>query len=149
MFDTIVVKEGYIYLLKNELLGGYKIGITTSPKIRFKQLAVGTKSKLIGYWEHAAYRELEKYFHKVYKEVRVPQSEWFDLQASDIQHVIDCMTTAGITQYLDPDYIGMFTPNRPVVYRQGYIPPNRSNWTYFSIAAIVCTLAFMLGSAIG
>ena len=44
------IKTGYLYLLKNNILGGYKIGITTAPTSRFKALGVGTKSTLIGYW---------------------------------------------------------------------------------------------------
>ena len=74
--QTLEIKTGYIYLLKNNVLGGYKIGITTAPKSRFKSLAVGIKATLIGYWQLDAYRELEKQLHKEYGAKRVPQSEW-------------------------------------------------------------------------
>ena len=59
-YSTLEIKTGYIYFLKSNLLGGYKIGITTNPVSRFKALAVGTKATLIGYWSLDAYRELEK-----------------------------------------------------------------------------------------
>ena len=58
------IKTGYVYLLKNNILGGYKIGITTAPSSRFKSLSVGSKATLIGYWRLDAYRELEKHLIK-------------------------------------------------------------------------------------
>ena len=147
MLDTVVVRKGYLYLLKNLILGGYKIGITTAPKSRFKQLSVGTKAELIGYWEHNAYRELEKYFHKLYAEHRVPQSEWFDLSQDHIQSVIDVMHTAGFTQYLDDNYTANYTSNRPVVVTVGPEDNSTANSTYFGVLILVAALCYTLGAA--
>jgi len=148
MLDTVVVRKGYLYLLKNLILGGYKIGITTAPKSRFKQLSVGTKADLIGYWEHDAYRELEKYFHKLYAEYRVPQSEWFDLSQEHIQSVIDVMYTAGVTQYLDPAFTPQFTTDRPAVITAGQSDDSLSRWNYFGLLFILCTISYLIGASI-
>ncbi len=93
---NIATKPGYLYLLKNTLLGGYKIGITTSPSSRFKALAVGEKTEIVGYWQTDNYRELEKYYHSQYKVVRCPQSEWFNLEESDVTSIVN---TAEATQF--------------------------------------------------
>ena len=97
------IKTGYLYLLKNNILGGYKIGITTAPKSRFKALAVGTKATLIGYWQLDAYRELEKHLHKRYAAQRVPQSEWFNLTEEEIRSVIQNVSSIGSTEFLLPE----------------------------------------------
>ncbi len=146
MLETVIVRKGYLYLLKNLILGGYKIGITTAPKTRFKQLSVGTKSAIIGYWEHDAYRELEKYFHKLYAEHRVPQSEWFDLSQDHIQSVIDVMHTAGITQYVSPDFTPKYTSNRPVITT---VPPELSStatWNYFGLLVLIAVISYLIGA---
>ena len=148
MLDTVVVRKGYLYLLKNLILGGYKIGITTAPKSRFKQLSVGSKSELIGYWEHEAYRELEKYFHKLYAEYRVPQSEWFDLSQDHIQSVIDVMHTAGLTQYVSTDYTPKYTSNRPVVTTAGPELSSTASWNYFGLLVLTALLSYTLGAVV-
>ena len=79
---------GYLYLLRNPLLCGYKIGNTTSPATRFNTLSVGEKTELICYWKTDEYRELEKYFHKLYKAERLPQSEWFDLTTETVDTIV-------------------------------------------------------------
>ena len=87
MLTNIETKQGFVYLLKNTLLGGHKIGITTAPESRFKSLEVGTKAELLGYWPSDHYRELEKHFHKYYADHRVPQSEWFVLEDSAFRYI--------------------------------------------------------------
>ena len=53
---------GYIYVIKNEVggLGGFKIGKTTDPQRRFRELKLGTKSSLIGLWSSDNYSSIEK-----------------------------------------------------------------------------------------
>jgi len=139
--QTLEVKTGYIYLLKNNILGGYKIGITTSPKSRFKALAVGTKATLIGYWQLDAYRELEKQLHKEYGDCRVPQSEWFKLSDQDIKDVIQKITSISNIEFLLPEYAQTFAGP---YYRIVKVPPythTESNWQTFGMI----TVAFILG----
>ena len=112
MIAEILIKPGYLYLLQNQTVGGYKIGITTAPESRFKALAVGTKSRLLAYWHHPHYREIESYFHKHFKLERVPQSEYFDLTDDQVQSVIDEMGTCAEVQYLDPEVTEGFVGSR-------------------------------------
>ena len=114
------VKTGYLYLLKNNILGGYKIGITTAPKSRFKALAVGSKATLIGYWQLDAYRELEKQLHKEYADYRVPQSEWFNLTEIDVRDVIQKVTSIANIEFLMPEFAQSFVGPQ---YRITKVPP--------------------------
>ena len=100
---TLEIKTGFVYVLKSTLLGGYKIGITTSPSSRFKALAVGSKAELVGYWSVDAYRELEKQLHKEYADKRVPQSEWFDLTDKELLEVISKISSLGFPEYIEPE----------------------------------------------
>ena len=140
--QTLEVKTGYIYFIKSELLGGYKIGITTSPKSRFKALAVGTKAKLLGYWKLDAYRELEKQLHKEYAAVRVPQSEWFDLDIFQLHDVVKKIASLGETEFLVPavaDVLPDVVPHYRVVEVPPYKQGEYASWNYFGIT-VLCTL---------
>lgn len=134
---TLEIKTGYVYLIKSLLLGGYKIGITTSPQSRFKALAIGTKAELIGYWSLDAYRELEKQLHAEYRAERVPQSEWFDLTASQVETVIQDITSIANTEFLLPEYVQEFSMPQ---YHQVKVPPYLSNeyasFNYFGILVL-------------
>ena len=135
------VKTGYVYLLKNNILGGYKIGITVAPKSRFKALGVGTKATLIGYWQLDAYRELEKQLHKEYADYRVPQSEWFKLSDQDVKDVVQKITSISNIEFLMPEYSQSFVGPH---YRVVKVPPytkTESNWQTFGML----TVAFILG----
>ena len=136
------IKTGYLYLLKNNILGGYKIGITSSPASRFKALGVGNKSTLIGYWQLDAYRELEKQLHKQYADKRVPQSEWFALTAEDIHNVIQAVTSISTVEFLLPEFAQEFSG---LQYKITKVPPyvaaNYSSWNIFGLIVI----AFLFG----
>ena len=143
----IATKPGYLYLLRNTLLGGYKIGITTAPKQRFKALSVGDKSELIGYWQHDGYRELEKHYHKLYKDQRCPQSEWFALEPEMIECIVNEMHSSAVTEYLSPemrpDFIGsqfLFKDVPP------YQETGLSSHNYFGLLVIAATLAYFIGA---
>ena len=136
------VKTGYLYLLKNNILGGYKIGITTSPKSRFKALAVGTKATLIGYWQLDAYRELEKQLHKEYADYRVPQSEWFDLTDFDVRDVIQKVTSIASIEFLMPEFAQSFVgPQYKITKVPPYVEVDYQDWRMFGLL----TLAFLFG----
>lgn len=137
-------KPGYLYLLKNRLLGGYKIGITTAPTSRFKALAVGEKTDLLGYWQHDGYRELERYFHKLYSAERVPQSEWFDLDDEAVSTIVDQMYSSAVTQYLAPEMQAQFIGTQ-FNFNQ---PADTSGVNGYLVAAIATSLAYLLGSVI-
>jgi len=139
------VKTGYIYLLKNNILGGYKIGITTAPKSRFKALAVGTKATLIGYWQLDAYRELEKQLHKEYAQFRVPQSEWFDLSHFDIETVIQKITSIATIEFLLPEYIQPFAgPQYKIVKVPPYKQDDNASWRTFGLLVIAFVTGYLL-----
>lgn len=142
----IEVKPGYLYLLRNTLLGGYKIGITTAPTSRFKALAVGDKTELIGYWQTDAYRELEKYYHKLYKEERCPQSEWFKLEPEMVDDIVQQMHSSAATQYLEEDRAPEFVGPQ---FR--FVVPTEdthANWKYFSVLVLAMSLAYTIGALI-
>lgn len=140
----IQTKPGYLYLLKNNLLGGYKIGITTSPESRFKALSVGDKTELVGYWKTDGYRELERYFHKLYSNVRVPQSEWFNLDDETVETFVEQMHSSSVTQYLKPQMQPAFVgPQFRFIERPPY---KQSGINGFVIAAIAASVAYLLGA---
>ena len=143
----IAVKPGYLYLLRNTVLGGYKIGITTAPESRFKALSVGDKTELVGYWQTDYYRELEKHYHKLYKDERVPQSEWFDLTDTAVDDIVNQMHSSAVTQWLDPEKRAAFVGSQ-----FNYVPPYRdsgmSGWNYMGLVVIAMTIAYFLGATI-
>ena len=144
---SIETKPGYLYLLRNTVLGGYKIGITTAPESRFKALAVGEKTELVGYWQTEHYRELERHYHKVYKEERVPQSEWFNLTVESVDDIISQMYSSAVTQYLEPEKQPAF-----IGAHFNFIPPYRDSglngWNYFGVLVIAASVAYVLGSIV-
>ena len=138
------VRTGYIYFLKSNLLGGYKIGITTSPASRFKALAVGTKAKLIGYWKLDAYRELEKQLHKEYAAKRVPQSEWFDLDADEIREVIQKIASISDVEYLLPEFAQSFVgPQYKITKTIPYEANKYAGFNYYG-ALVLSTMVGIL-----
>ena len=78
--------EGWLYLIKNGDL--YKIGITRNLDNRMRQLK---PDNIVAKLYSRAYKSLEKEFHKKYKDVRIPQTEYFRLnnkQVNDIKRRI-------------------------------------------------------------
>jgi len=140
-------KPGYLYLLRDTMFGGYKLGITTSPTARFKALAVGTKTEIIGYWQHDNYRELEKHFHKFYAAVRVPQSEYFKLSAEMVQTIVNQMYSSAITQYLAPEVRPEFVGSSfRFVDTPPHIQDEYAGWRYFSLLVITAAVVYLLTS---
>lgn len=133
------IKPGYVYVLRSTVLGGYKVGITTAPASRFSALKVGTKADLVGYWECPYYRELEKQLHKEYASVRVPQSEWFDLDTEQLHQVISKIASLGTTEFLEPDMTGLLSdvvPQYKIVSTPPYKQNQYASWNWFGITII-------------
>ena len=144
---SLQIKTGYIYFLRSTLLGGYKIGITTSPQSRFKALAVGTKAKLLGYWKLDAYRELEKQLHKEYSNERVPQSEWFDLNCSQVREVIQKIASVSQQEFLLPEYLQDFVgPQYKLTKVAPYIAAQRYDFYTFGITVSAFILGYLLAT---
>ncbi len=75
--------RGWIYLIKNGDL--YKIGITMNFEQRMRQLKPDT---IVAKLYTKNFKALEKYFHKKYKRVRLPQTEYFRLNHFQIRDFI-------------------------------------------------------------
>ena len=143
--ETLEVRTGYLYFIKSELLGGYKIGITTAPKSRFKALAVGTKAKLIGYWKLDAYRELEKKLHSEYAAERVPQSEWFDLDCTQVREVIQKIASISDCEFLLPEFAQSFVgPQYKIVKTEPYKANEYAAWNYYGALVISTMVGIMI-----
>ena len=97
---------GYIYVIKNEVggLGGFKIGQTINPPRRFRELKLGTKSSLVGLWRSDKYASIERFLHKTFKHLRVPQSEWFALTPNVLQDVIGKLNRCSTCLKLESEY---------------------------------------------
>ena len=145
--QSLEIKTGYIYFLKSTLLGGYKIGITTSPQSRFKALAVGTKATLLGYWKLDAYRELEKQLHKEYSAERVPQSEWFDLNCQQVTEVIQKIASISDQEFLLSDFTQQFVgPQYKLTKVAPYVSAQRHDYYTFGLTAIAFILGYLLAT---
>ena len=77
--------SGFVYLIRNKDL--YKIGITQNLEQRMKALKPDEILKTV---QTEDYEELEKELHKKYKDVRVPQTEYFRLTPSQLA---DCKSS--------------------------------------------------------
>ena len=74
--------RGWLYIIRNGNL--YKIGITKNIDQRMRQLKPDhIVSKLFS----SDFKELERAFHKRYKNVRIPQTEYFRLDDRQIREI--------------------------------------------------------------
>ena len=79
--------NGFVYLIRNKDL--YKIGITQNLDQRMSQLK---PDEIISVLETQNYDQIEKDLHQKYKDVRIPQTEYFRLtfsQATDCKMFLD------------------------------------------------------------
>ena len=83
------LRLGCVYVIQNLLGEGYKIGITDNVHRRFKQLEVGSKAAVVGYWSSNNYSNLERFLHTQLSPKRVPQSEWFILTEAELNWTIE------------------------------------------------------------
>ena len=81
--QAVLVKDvemsGHIYLIKNKDL--YKIGVTKDFKRRMKALKPDEIVKVL---EIDSYKALEKKLHRRYRDSRIPQTEYFRLNKSQL-----------------------------------------------------------------
>ena len=115
------METGFVYLIKNKVggMGGYKIGITINPDRRFKQLEIGAKADVIGLWQSKYFKYLERHLHKVFKKLRVPQSEWFALTEKDVFKVKDILDRSSTCF--------MFALKEPTVVKQETKPQQQAS----------------------
>ena len=73
---------GWLYLIKNGDL--YKIGITRNFENRMKQLK---PDKVVAKLYTTNFMKLERELHKRYKDVRIPQTEYFRLNPNHIREI--------------------------------------------------------------
>ena len=75
-------KSGWLYLIKNGDL--YKIGITKKLESRMRQLK---PDFVVAKLYSSEFKQLEREFHKRYKNVRIPQTEYFRLDHFQIKEI--------------------------------------------------------------
>jgi len=73
---------GWLYIIRNGDL--YKIGITKNIEQRMRQLK---PDYIISKIYSSDFKQLEKEFHKRYKNVRIPQTEYFRLDQMQIREI--------------------------------------------------------------
>lgn len=93
-FIKPVIKQKYLYLMKDNLNGAYKIGVSNNPKYREATLASQKPSiKLVGMW--AKMENNERDWHEYFKSERM-RGEWFDLTAAQVRFFVSkCQKNLG------------------------------------------------------
>jgi len=122
---------GYIYVIENIVrdLGGFKVGITTNPSRRFKELSIGLKALVVGLWETSDYKLIERSLHAQYTDVRVPQSEWFALTTKELVDVIKYLNSIANNLQLMHDFQPLHPIIVPTIKRVNYQAP-LPNWLH-------------------
>tara|TARA_B100001250_G_scaffold42389_1_gene33510 strand:+ start:171 stop:614 length:444 start_codon:yes stop_codon:yes gene_type:complete len=115
--------SGWVYLIRNGA-DLYKIGITQNLEQRMKTLK---PDEIVSTLKTDDYQQLEKKLHKRYKNVRLPQSEYFrldDSQISDCRSQLNNAESRGptgpvniITNWYDPDPLNKGIKSRPKINR--------------------------------
>lgn len=93
--STRAKKEEYVYLLKNELTGFHKVGITIDIDRRVSALECqnGCSLTIVAYvllekWCDESAKLSEKAIHEYFKEKRL-KGEWFILEYNDVISIVD------------------------------------------------------------
>ncbi len=84
-------KSGFVYLIRNKDL--YKIGITNDVDRRMKVLKPDEIIKVLKIKE---YKTMERKLHQEYKDSRIPQTEYFRLNRSQLEN---CKKKLSISYY--------------------------------------------------
>ena len=77
-------KSGWVYVLRDNSTGLYKIGRTKNISQRMRQLGVGKTSTLIQKKHVSDSYAVEKAAHRRYKDYRLPQTEYFKLNSPPV-----------------------------------------------------------------
>ena len=82
----VIKEEGWVYVVRNQDL--HKIGITKDLFRRMRQLKADDKgNELIDAIKSDRYKALERTFHKIFEEKRIPQSEYFRLNPIQVKEL--------------------------------------------------------------
>jgi hypothetical protein len=84
---------GHLYLLKSTLAPIYKIGKASEHRKeqRLRELDVGTKNELVACCRVWNYHDCEKDLHRIHKQYRIPQSEYFALPDHEVEKLAGFM----------------------------------------------------------
>jgi hypothetical protein len=85
---------GVVYVILDVSSGLHKIGITLDWERRKRQLHVGIKTRAICVIRVNRPGELERALHVKFKEFRLPQSEWFNLEESHLLEIKQTLVSA-------------------------------------------------------
>lgn len=80
-------ESGIVYVIKDEKSGLHKIGITLDWRRRSRQLDIGTKTRAICVVRTIKPGKVETALHLKYKALRLPQSEWFNLEEKHMEEI--------------------------------------------------------------
>jgi hypothetical protein len=72
---------GYVYVIREERTGLYKIGITKKISRRKRELGVGKTSTLVSCEWYSDARAVERAAHQKYRHAQIPQTEYFCLSS--------------------------------------------------------------------
>ena len=129
---------GYIYVIENIVrdLGGFKVGITTNPSRRFKELSIGLKALVVGLWQTSDYKLIERSLHAQYTDVRVPQSEWFAFTLSELTAVIKHLNNIADNLLLMHDFQALQPIIVTTTQRVNYQAPLPA-WSHNGVSSLI------------
>jgi hypothetical protein len=87
-------EKNTVYVIRCLQTGIHKIGITGDWARRSRELEVGTKTAAVRVARVNDGPQLEKWLHRRYKAVRLPQTEYFQLSADQLEHVLAALDKA-------------------------------------------------------
>lgn len=97
---------GYIYAIQSpENRRHVKLGLSSNPQARLRQLQTGNPNKLELVWTFACRNmaETETAFHKAFDKYRIPGGEWFDFRPiDDPEHLTAWLTILAYKYLADP-----------------------------------------------
>lgn len=97
-FSDSEIKMGWVYLIREGNRSRYKIGFTTRPKRRLKELQTGNSEILTLVTTTVGNRKKEKWFHRKYQNCR-RHGEWFELNEEELQNIMNDMEMNNLYVY--------------------------------------------------
>ena len=83
--------------------------------------------------------------HAEYKAQRVPQSEWFDLDSTQIQEVIQKIASISNQEFLLPEFAQSFVgPQYKVTKTTPYDSTKYNRWNWFGITVILMLVSALV-----
>lgn len=93
----------FVYLIRSDLSGHYKVGIAKSIRSRMNQLQTGQSSTLtlIDSFESEYASKIEKTLHNLFSHCRL-EGEWFEFSVKEISQFHDlCLKTENNFKFLN------------------------------------------------